>query len=97
MEKNKKNEKDKNNCFDLDKSYIIKDIEKKIKLIEWISENKKIKSINLLYRATRDGDSSKSFFEKCGNKGPTISLIKQKIIEYVEDFQPLNGQIKKVS
>jgi len=66
------------NVFEMNKSYIIKDIEKKRILKKWISENGKIKNINLLYRATEDGDSSKSFFNKCGNKGATISLIKTK-------------------
>ena len=41
-------------------------------------ENGKIKEINLLYRATNDGDNCKKFFEKCGNKGPTVSIIKTK-------------------
>ena len=74
---NKKKEKN-NNVFDLDKSYIIKDKEKKISLKNWISENGKIKNINLLYRATEDGDSCQSFFNKCGKKGATVSLIKTK-------------------
>ena len=45
---------------------------------QWISSNGKIKKINLLYRATTDGDNLLSFNQKCANKGPTISLIKTK-------------------
>ena len=79
IDKKKEKEKEKEkNVFDLDKSYIIKDKEKKISLKNWITENGKIKNINLLYRATLDGDSCKSFFNKCGKKGATVSLIKTK-------------------
>ena len=70
--------KEKENVFDLDKSYIIQSQEKKISLKNWITENGKIKNINLLYRATEDGDSCESFFNKCGKKGATVSLIKTK-------------------
>ena len=38
-------------------------------------DNNKIKEINLLYKSSEHGDTSKIFFEKCGNKGPTFSLI----------------------
>ena len=62
----------------MNKSHIIKDIEKLLILKKWISENGKIKYINLLYRATEDGDSYKYFINKCGNKGATVSLIKTK-------------------
>ena len=47
----------------------------KKKLLQWISTNNKIKEINLLYKSSEHGDTSKIFFEKCGNKGPTFSLI----------------------
>ena len=80
----------------MNKSNIIKDIEKLLILKKWISENGKIKNINLLYRASEDGDSSTSFFNKCCNKGATVSLIKTKKIEYLEDFQMLNGLKKCV-
>jgi len=43
-----------------------------MKLLEWSG----YKKIELIYRATRDGTLSKNFHEKCDNKGPTISLIK---------------------
>jgi len=70
--------KEENNIFDLNKSSIVNNKEKLLRLKEWISENGKIKEINLLYRATNDGDNCKNFFEKCGNKGPTVSIIKTK-------------------
>ncbi|EFC38782.1 predicted protein [Naegleria gruberi] len=41
-----------------------------------ISLTKSKPTIELLYRATRDGFSAKNFHEKCDNKGPTLSLIK---------------------
>ena len=40
--------------------------------------NKKIKNVELLYRGTRDGDSAKDFHEKCDNKGPTLTICKEK-------------------
>ena len=57
-------------------SLIAKEEQDKKLLISWISEKGNIEKINLLYRATRDGDTSKVFFEKCSNKGPTISFVK---------------------
>ena len=74
IETKKKEEKE--IIFDLKKSKIVKKKKDKMKLKEWISDNGRIKEINLLYRGTKDGDSCESFFKKCGNKGPTISLIK---------------------
>ena len=41
-------------------------------LLEWTGG----KNIELLYRGTRDGMNNKSFYNKCSNKGPTITLIK---------------------
>ena len=64
-----------NYCFDCKKSTILKNSNEIIKLIGWISTNNKIKEINLLYKSSEHGDTSKIFFEKCGNKGPTFSLI----------------------
>ena len=72
LKKIEEEENKKNNLFDLNESYIVKNKEKKIALKNWISENGKIKNINLLYRATRDGDSCESFFNKCGEKEITI-------------------------
>ena len=43
-----------------------------LKLLEWSG----YKKIELVYRGTRDGALSTNFHEKCDNKGPTITLIK---------------------
>ena len=67
-----------NKYYDFDKSSIIKNIKEKKELMNWISSKGDIKEINLLYRASEDGDDLDSFYNKCGNKGPTISLIKTK-------------------
>ena len=40
--------------------------------------NKRIKYATLLYRGTWDGDDAKNFHEKCDNKGPTLTLCKEK-------------------
>ena len=42
------------------------------KIYEWSG----YKSMELLYRGTRDGSSSEKFHEKCDNQGPTICLYK---------------------
>ena len=68
--------KNENNIFN--DSLIVKDEQDKMLLNSWISEKGNIEKINLLYRGTRDGDTSNIFFEKCSNKGPTISFIKTK-------------------
>ena len=61
--------------FDFDKSYIIKNEKEKEALKNWISSIGTISNINLLYKASKDGDDLISFYEKCENKGATISLI----------------------
>jgi len=43
------------------------------KIIEW--SEYKYKSIELIYRGTRDGMTSKDFHNKCDNKGKTICLF----------------------
>ena len=42
------------------------------KLLEWTGS----KSLELLYRGTRDGTQPKNFHDLCDNKGPTITLFK---------------------
>ena len=41
----------------------------------WINPKEKI-YFDLIYRATKDGDSSENFHSKCINQAPTISIIK---------------------
>ena len=59
-------------------SKIVKNVEDKKNLIEWLSSVGNISAIKLIYRATENGDDSNTFFDKCSNMGPTISLIKTK-------------------
>jgi hypothetical protein len=73
---NIKNELKKNDIFNVSK--IIKLEEEKNKLISWISEKGKIKEIKLLYSSKIDGDDCSSFYNKCKNISPTLSLIKTK-------------------
>jgi hypothetical protein len=44
-------------------------------LKEWISPDKNI-SFQLIYRATRDGDTKKDFHRMCDDKSPTIFIFK---------------------
>ena len=78
IDKQKEKEKEYINVFDFNKSKIIKDRERKFILRNWINKNGPIKNINLIYRASEDGDRCDQFFNKCRNKGPTVSLIKTK-------------------
>ncbi len=53
-------------------SDILNDDDKKL-LIEWFNPYNN-KSIKLLYKASRDGDGYQDFYNKCENKGPTITI-----------------------
>ena len=76
LEKTKKNITE--NVLYFQDSNIIKEKELKNYLFNWISEKGTLKNINLLYRATRDGDNYTAFYKNCSDMGPTISLIKTK-------------------
>ena len=72
----KKEEKKNNNLNEefIDSTIIENNDEKKL-IFNWINPLIKFKT-KLLYRCSIDGDSSKTFHEKCDGKGPTITLIK---------------------
>ena len=64
----------------LESKDILLDEEEKKMVCDWIlkqmaSEGKKVE-MTLLYRLTRDNDSSSTFHNKCNNQGPTLSLIR---------------------
>ena len=44
------------------------------KISNWIDSNKKI-TYNLLFKKTRDGESTKRFHDFCDNKGKTVTII----------------------
>ena len=67
--------KNNNNVFFKD-SVILTSEQDREKMLNLL--NKKIMNVELLYRGTRDGDNAKNFHEKCDNKGPTITLCKEK-------------------
>ena len=56
-------------------SLIVKKEEDINLLKKWISINKKI-TFNLIYRASRDGDTIDDFHRMCDNKSPTIVICK---------------------
>ena len=56
-------------------STILMSREEKELISNWIKQNTQ-KKFKLLYRASKDGDSIKTFHEKCDNKGPTVMIIK---------------------
>ena len=57
-------------------SEIVNDDEKEM-VCKWIeSNNNFVKSAELLYRLTRDGDTPQAFHSKCDGKGVTITFIK---------------------
>ena len=57
-------------------SIILKEAKKGNNLLEKIFDWSGYKNMELLYRGTRDGSSSRDFHSKCDNKGPTITLFK---------------------
>ena len=65
----------KNASYFFKDSVILTTEQYKEKMLSFINE--KIEDTELLYRGTRDGDSSNIFHEKCDNKGPTIVLCKE--------------------
>ena len=58
-----KKQKENNICNFFNKSNIVKDYKEKKELINWISTNGNIKEINLLYKATEDGDKYEIFYD----------------------------------
>ena len=62
----------------LSESKIIKSIEEKKLIMDWIKPNTEIK-FNLLYQVSRDGDRISNFYSKVSNKFPTIVIVKSAI------------------
>jgi hypothetical protein len=60
----------------LNDSNILKTKKDQEKMLHFL--NKKFKSFELIYRGTRDGDSAKNFHQKCDNRGPTLTICKEK-------------------
>lgn len=71
--KEEKDKEEKDNNFP--DSKILKNIEEKKLVLNWIKPNSKIK-LTLLYQASRDGDRISTFYTKVSNKSPTIFIIK---------------------
>ena len=60
-------------------SKIISKKKEKVNLYKWLSsKGGRISEIKLIFQSSKDGDDYKTFFEKCGEKGPTLILIKSK-------------------
>ena len=57
-------------------SIILMESKKEKEFLETIYEWSGYKQIELIYRGTRDGSTSKAFHNKCDNQGPTICLYK---------------------
>ena len=64
-----------NKSSNLKNSLIITQQEEVELINSWISPNKKF-NYQLIYRATRDGDSDKEFHSKCDNKSPILVIGK---------------------
>ena len=71
--KEEKDKEEKDNIFPGSK--ILKNIEEKQLVLNWIKPNSKIK-LTLLYQASKDGDRISTFYSKVSNKSPTIIIIK---------------------
>ena len=68
-------------------SLILKESQRANEFLKKIYEFNGNKSIELIYRGSRDGMNSFSFHNKCDNKGPTICLYKNILNDY---FIPKN-------
>jgi len=75
--------------FSLDSLIIGENDEQNNILKNWINPEENIKS-KLLYRLTRDGNSPKTFHEKCDNQGPTLVLTKLKDGRILGGYTPLS-------
>ena len=51
--------------------------------------------MELLYRGSRDGTTSKIFHEKCDNKGLLFVYIKMRKDTFLEDLLQYLGQVKE--
>ena len=71
--KEEKDKEEKENNFP--NSKIIKNIEDKQLILNWIRPNVKIK-LTLLYQVSQDGDRISTFYSKVSNKSPTLILVK---------------------
>ena len=60
-------------------SKLIVSKKEKMNLYTWLTtKGGKIKEIKLIFNSSKDGDSYNTFIEKCGDKGPTLSVIQSK-------------------
>ena len=57
-------------------------------IIKWINSKNELKS-KLLYRKSKDGDSSDIFHKLCDNQGPTVILIKSTEGFIIGGYTPL--------
>ncbi len=77
-------------------SNIISSKKEKQSLCNWLaSKCGQIKDIKLIYQSSIDGDKSEIFFKKCGNVGPTLSVIKSKNNKKFGGFTKENWTDKK--
>ncbi len=60
--------------LDKTNSIILKDQKKKNEFLKKMLEWSGYEKMELIYRGSRDGMTSKNFHDKCDNKGPTITL-----------------------
>jgi len=72
-------------------SKILSNNEDKIKIKNWITNNKeKNITFNLLYKLTLNGKETKTFHKLCDDKGPTLIIIETIDKEVFGGFTPLN-------
>lgn len=66
-------EENKNNIDEFNDSDILNN-EDKNTIKKWFNPDNN-KRVKLLYKAKRDGDTAEEFYNKCENKGPTITIV----------------------
>ena len=86
---------DKTKMFFNVSSIIRNDLDKQIKLINWIEQrlNKNI-ILQLIFKMSENGFTAQDFHHYCDNKGPTLILIKTSNNEIIGGFTPFNWEAK---
>ena len=84
--------------FDTSKSQskILGKTKKEKKFLKQIYEWTGLNKIELLYRRSEDGKSSKTFHDKCDNKGPTLCLYENTDGYILEDMRQYLGLTKEM-
>ena len=77
-------------------SIVNNDLQKQSTILHWIKKktNKESIKFELIFKMTQHGSSYKDFYKHCGDKGPTLLLIKTDKNRIFGGFTPLNWSMR---